>query len=313
MSVQEQTPLVEVTDLVKHFPVRGGMGQRTGERVRAIDGVSLTVREGEMLGLVGESGSGKTTFGQTVLRMQDPTSGSVRFGGQDLLALSRKELTRLRPRAQYIFQDPYSALNPRLQISDAVGEPLLQHGLATRDDVRDKVTAILDVCGMGADSLDRYPHEFSGGQRQRIVIARAMAMNPDFVVADEPVSALDVSIQAQIINLFSDLREQRSTAFLFISHDLGIVEHLCTRVAIMYRGVIVEQGTRDQLFDDPLHPYTKELLAAVPVPDPRRRERRRTLRAARDWDTERDPSAGPPALTDVGDGHLVALPDATGR
>ncbi|NYI72586.1 peptide/nickel transport system ATP-binding protein [Naumannella cuiyingiana] len=303
-------PLIEVTDLVKHFGDRG-FGRRRDQLVRAVDGVSLTVADGELVGLVGESGSGKTTLGQTVLRMHEPTSGAVRFRGTDLSGLSRRELTRLRPRMQYIFQDPFSALNPRLQIADAIGEPLLRHGRATRDDVRDRVREVLALCEMGPDSLDRFPHEFSGGQRQRIVIARAMALEPEFVVADEPVSALDVSIQAQIINLFSDLREQRGTAFLFISHDLGVVDHLCTRVAIMYRGVIVESGTRDQLFDDPAHPYTRELLAAVPTPDPRRR-RRGERRPRREWDLPAAPGAPTwrdVPLTDLGDGHLVALPE----
>ncbi|MGI6877161.1 ABC transporter ATP-binding protein [Microbacterium sp. gxy059] len=292
-------PLVEVTDLVKHFPVRGG--RRSRDVVRAVDGVSLSIREGELFGLVGESGSGKTTFGQTVLRMHDATSGSVRFRGEEILDVPRKDLRGLRPRGQYVFQDPFGALNPRLTIVDAVGEPMRTHGLATKEDERERVTAVLEACGLGADALDRFPHEFSGGQRQRIVIARAMALEPDFVVADEPVSALDVSIQAQIINLFSDLRDERRTAFLFISHDLGIVEHLCSRVAIMYRGRVVEQGTREQIFDAPLHPYTRELLDAVPIPDPRRR--RRHVRASREWAE----TAERPALRDVGDGHLVAL------
>lgn len=300
-------PVLEVTDLVKHFKVRGGFGQRTGDVVRAVDGVSLRVHDGEMVGLVGESGSGKTTFGQTLLRMQEPTSGSVRFRGQDLLGLKRAELNKLRPRMQYIFQDPFSALNPRIRIVDAIGEPLLQHGLATADDVRGKVVDILEICGMGAEALERYPHEFSGGQRQRIVIARAMVLEPEFVVADEPVSALDVSIQAQIINVFSDLREHRRTAYLFISHDLSVVEHLCTRVAIMYRGAIVELASRDQIYDNPAHPYTRELLAAVPVPDPRRRRERGAWRTGRDWD--KGAEAGRPELTDIGNGHLVALTD----
>jgi len=205
---------------------------------------------------------------------------------------------------QYVFQDPFSALNPRLSIATAIGEPMRAHGIAGKDDERDRVVEVLARCGMEADALDRYPHEFSGGQRQRIVIARAMALNPEFVVADEPVSALDVSVQGQIVNLLCDLRDQQRTSFLFISHDLSIVEHMCTRVAIMYRGAIVEQGSRDQIFGDPRHPYTQELLAAVPIADPRHRGRRRGMRIARDWD---DRSAPRPALRDVGDGHLVAL------
>lgn len=295
--------LVEVTDLVKHFPVRGG---GPGEVVRAVDEVSLTVAAGEMFGLVGESGSGKTTFGQTLLRMHDPTSGTIRFRGTEIQNLSSKELRPLRPRMQYVFQDPFSALNPRLTVVDAVGEPMRAHGLATRADERDRVATVLKQCGLDSDALDRFPHEFSGGQRQRIVIARAMALNPEFVVADEPVSALDVSIQAQIINLFSDLRDEQRTAFLFISHDLGIVEHLCSKVAIMYRGKIVEQGTRDQIFNDPRHPYTQELLAAVPIPDPHRRLRN-PAPPQRDWPGAAETDERPP-LRDLGNGHLLALP-----
>lgn len=293
--------LISVRGLEKTFAPRSKFG-RDAEPVRAVDGVDLDVYPSDMVGLVGESGSGKTTLGQCLIRMQEPTAGSVSFDGRDLLAIDRREMTPLRPRMQYIFQDPYSALNPRLPVVQAIGEPLVHHGLATKADVRDRVVQALETAGLDGTALDRYPHEFSGGQRQRIVIARAMALEPEFVVADEPASALDVSIQAQIINLFSELRETRRTAFVFISHDLGVVEHLCTSVAIMYRGRIVEQGSRDQLFDDPRHPYTKELLTAVPIPDPRQRSRG-AARAQRDWDVPRDRR---PSLADVGGGHLVA-------
>ncbi|QAY59723.1 ABC transporter ATP-binding protein [Microbacterium protaetiae] len=296
--------LVEATDIVKVFHSRGGGRRASKDEVRAVDGVSLSIREGEMFGLVGESGSGKTTFGQSILRMHEPTSGSVRFRGEEILGLSRGQLRRLRPRMQYVFQDPFSALNPRLSIAAAIGEPMRAHGLATGNDERDRVIDVLAQCGMEADALDRYPHEFSGGQRQRIVIARAMALRPEFVVADEPVSALDVSVQGQIVNLLCDLRDQQHTSFLFISHDLSVVEHMCTAVAIMYRGVVVEQGTRDQIFTDPRHPYTQELLAAVPIADPRERGRRRGRRASREWDDRTAPRA---ALRDIGDGHLLAL------
>jgi peptide/nickel transport system ATP-binding protein len=296
-------PLIRVEGLEKTFAPHSKFG-RDAEPVRAVDGVDLKVHASEMVGLVGESGSGKTTLGQCLLRMQEPSAGSVDFDGRDLLAVSKQDLAPLRPRMQYIFQDPYSALNPRLPVADAIGEPLLHHGLATKADVRDRVVSARETAGLDGSAIDRYPHEFSGGQRQRIVIARAMALEPEFVVADEPASALDVSIQAQIINLFSELRETRRTAFVFISHDLGVVEHLCTSVAIMYKGRIVEQGTRDQVFDDPRHPYTHELLAAVPLPDPRQR-RRGASRRVREWDV---PRSQRPALADVGDGHLVALP-----
>ena len=263
-------PLLQVNNLKKHFPIKGGFFSKPVGYIKAVDGVSIQIERGEAFGLVGESGSGKTTLGQTILRMHEKTSGEVLFDGIDIYSLKRKELDRLRTRIQYIFQDPYSSLNPRIRIGDAIGEPLLQHGMADKADVEEKAAGALEMCGMPRRFLDRYPHEFSGGQRQRIVIARAMALKPDFVVADEPVSSLDVSIQAQIINLFSDLRTERELSYLFISHDLGIVEHLCTRIAIMYLGVIVELATRDELFTNPIHPYTKALLSAVPIPDPTR-------------------------------------------
>lgn len=260
--------LLEVTDLKKHFKAKGGLFGKVTGNVKAVDGVSFKIYKGEAFGLVGESGSGKTTVGQTILKMNEKTSGTVMFKGVDVHSLDKKELKKLRPKMQYIFQDPYSSLNPRVRIGDAIGEPLLEHGLATKDNVNEKVEEILSMCGLASYYMDRYPHEFSGGQRQRIVVARAVALNPEFIVADEPVSSLDVSIQAQIINLFSDLQEQRGISYLFISHDLSVVEHLCSRIAIMYLGTIVELTTRDELFSNPLHPYTKALLSAVPVPDP---------------------------------------------
>ncbi len=263
-------PLLKIRDLKKYFPVKGGLFGRPVGWVRAIDGVSFEIFRGEAFGLVGESGSGKTTLGQTVLRMHEKTSGLVEFDGLDVHALPPKEFQKTHTRMQYIFQDPYSSLNPRIRIGDAIAEPMLAHGLATKADVEEHVVNILTQCGLATRFMDRYPHEFSGGQRQRIVIARAMALNPEFIVADEPVSSLDVSIQAQIINLFSDLQEERKLTYLFISHDLGIVEHLCSRIAIMYLGSVVELATRNQLFSNPIHPYTKALLSAVPVPDPER-------------------------------------------
>lgn len=267
-------PLLKITDLKKYFSVKSAFFGKTVSWVKAVDGVSFEIYRGEAFGLVGESGSGKTTLGQTVLRMHEKTSGQVLFDGLDVHALSKKEFQKLHLRMQYIFQDPYSSLNPRIRIGDAIAEPLLAHGLATKDNVREQVESILTQCGMAPRFMDRYPHEFSGGQRQRVVIARAMALNPEFIVADEPVSSLDVSIQAQIINLFSDLQTERKLSYLFISHDLGIVEHLCSRIAIMYLGVIVELATRDELFSNPIHPYTKALLSAVPIPDPERKRSR---------------------------------------
>ncbi|AGK96046.1 ABC transporter ATP-binding protein [Clostridium pasteurianum] len=270
--------LLEVKDLKKYFPIKGGLFGGTTGYVKAVDGVSFKINKGETFGLVGESGSGKTTIGQTILRMHEKTSGEVIFDNIDINNISKKELKSLRPRMQYIFQDPYSSLNPRIRIGDAIAEPLLEHKLASKEEVHEKVEKILEMCGLAAHYYDRFPHEFSGGQRQRIVIARAMALNPEFIVADEPVSALDVSIQAQIINLFIDLQEKRNLSYLFISHDLSVVEHLCSKIAIMYLGTIVELAERDELFSNPLHPYTKALLSAVPIPDPTLKRKRIILK-----------------------------------
>lgn len=271
LPVKSDEPLVEVNHLKKYFVSQEGFFSRTTHVVRGVNDVSFKIYPGEAVGLVGESGSGKTTLGQTILRLQNKTSGEVRFRGQDVFGLDREALRHLRPQMQYIFQDPYSSLNPRLPIVTAIGEPMIEHGLADKTNVRERVTDVLRLCGMGADALDRYPHEFSGGQRQRIGIARAMGLEPDFVVADEPVASLDVSVQAQIINLFSDLQERRGTTFMFISHDLSVVEHLCSRLIIMYLGVIVEVGSREEIFSNPIHPYTKELLDAIPAVNPRER------------------------------------------
>ncbi|MDF7758160.1 ATP-binding cassette domain-containing protein [Kosakonia cowanii] len=262
--------VIEVNDLKKYFPLRDGLfGQQTGQ-VRAVDGVSFNIRPGTIFGLVGESGSGKTTVGRTLLGLYDKTAGSVKYRGQELGDLSAKALRALRPKIQLVFQDPYSSLNPRIRIGDAIGEAMLEHKLCTRAQLYDKVIAVMKICGLAPQHYNRFPHEFSGGQRQRIGIARALILNPDFIIADEPISALDVSIQAQIINLFADLRDDFGVTFLFISHDLGVVEHLCDDVAVMYLGQLVETASRDTLFSQPLHPYTRALLAAVPTLDPLR-------------------------------------------
>ena len=261
-------PLLEVKNLKTYFPIKGGIFSRTVGHVKAVDGVSFTINKGEVFGLVGESGSGKTTIGKTILRLVQKTEGKVKFKGQDVHSLSKEELRKHRPNMQLVFQDPFSSLNPRMRIGEALGEPMLAHGIAKKENVREKVTEVLELCGLAPYHIDRYPHEFSGGQRQRIVIARAMVLNPEFIVADEPVAALDVSIQAQIINLFSELQEKKGLSYLFISHDLSVVEHLCTKIGIMYLGTIVETAPRDELFTNPLHPYTKALLSAVPIPDP---------------------------------------------
>ncbi|HGY5919742.1 TPA: ABC transporter ATP-binding protein, partial [Serratia marcescens] len=260
-------PLVEVKGLKKYFPLRDGLFGRTSGQLKAVDDVSFSIRKGRIFGLVGESGSGKTTVGRTLLGLHDKTAGEVMFKGQALDSLSKEALRALRPKMQLVFQDPYSSLNPRLRVGDAIGEALLQHGLASKAELRERVLDTLSICGLSPQHYGRFPHEFSGGQRQRIGIARALILQPEFIVADEPISALDVSIQAQIINLFSDLQERQGVTLLFISHDLGVVEHLCQDVAVMYLGQIVESADRDALFRRPLHPYTQALLAAVPTLD----------------------------------------------
>jgi len=271
------SPLVEVRDLRKFYPVRGGLFARDRAQVRAVDGVSLAIAAGETLGLVGESGCGKSTLGRTMLRLVEPTSGDVRFAGRSLLALGARELRALRREMQIVFQDPYGSLNPRMRVASIVGEGLAIHGLGTRAERRRRVAELLELVGLPAEAAGRYPHEFSGGQRQRIGIARALAVGPRFVVADEAVSALDVSIQAQILNLLQDLRERLGLTMLFIAHDLRVIEHLSDRVAVMYLGKIVELASRDEIYRNPRHPYTRALLSAVPVPDPRQRNERMLL------------------------------------
>jgi peptide/nickel transport system ATP-binding protein len=263
-------PLVKVEGLSVHFPV-GRVGFWGGQHryVHAVDGVTFDIFPGETLGLVGESGSGKTTTGRTILRRIDPTSGRIVFRGQDITAVSGEELRRLRRHMQLVFQDPYASLNPRQRVVDIVAEPLVVHGLVKNTAAgRDRVVELLELCGLPADAADRYPHAFSGGQRQRVGIARALALEPDFLVADEPVSALDVSIQAQVVNLLQDLQERLGLTVLFIAHDLSVVRHISDRIAIMYAGVLVEVADKDTIYDSPRHPYTEALLSAVPIPDP---------------------------------------------
>jgi oligopeptide transport system ATP-binding protein len=269
-SVTPIRPLLEVKGLQMHFPITEGViTRRSVGSVKAVDGVDFTVRKGETLGLVGESGCGKTTTGRCILRLEHPTSGEIVFDGVDLADLSRSELLAYRRRIQVIFQDPYSSLNPRMTVGQIIDEPMKVHRIQPdRTKRAARVRELLTICGLNPGFADRYPHEMSGGQRQRVGIARALALNPEFIVCDEPVSALDVSIQAQIVNLLEDLREEFGLTYLFIAHDLSVVRHLCQRVAVMYLGRIVEMADCDELFDTPLHPYTQALLAAVPTPDP---------------------------------------------
>ncbi len=270
--------LVEVTDLKMHFPISEGIiFQKSVGAVKAVDGVSFTIKRGETLGLVGESGCGKTTTGRCILQLETPTEGQIKFDGVEMTTLEARGLREMRRRIQVIFQDPYSSLNPRMKVGDIVGEPMYVHGVEPDKKARRaRVRELLSTCGLRPEMDDRYPHEMSGGQRQRVGIARALALEPEFIICDEPVSALDVSIQAQVINLLEDLREKFNLTYLFIAHDLSVVRHLCHRVAVMYLGKIVELADCDELYDNPQHPYTKALLSAVPVPDPeveRKRQR----------------------------------------
>ena len=268
------TPLVEVRDLVKHFPVRGGILQRTVGFVQAVDGVSFDIRRGETLGLVGESGCGKTTVGRLLLRLIDPTSGTIRFDGRDITSVSGSALKPYRRRMQIIFQDPYASLDPRTPIGDSIGEGLRIHGLGTSTERGAKVKRMMDMVGLQSYHARRYPHEFSGGQRQRIGIARALVLEPDLVVCDEPVSALDVSIQAQVLNLLKSLQRELGLTYVFVAHNMGVVEHISDRVAVMYLGRIAELADRRELFRHQEHPYTAALMSAIPVPDPEARRKR---------------------------------------
>ena len=288
-----EAPLLEVTDLVKHFPIKSGvLIDREVGRVRAVDGVSLRLHEGETLGLVGESGCGKSTLSRAILQLIPPTSGSVKFDGQELVGRSPRELRPLRRQMQMIFQDPFASLNPRKRIGQIIGDPMKLHGLADGAQLKRRVQELLDRVGLQAEHFNRYPHEFSGGQRQRIGIARALALEPRLIIADEPVSALDVSVQAQIINLLEDLQREFGMAYLFVAHDLGVVRHVSDRVAVMYLGKIVEQADSDTLYARPQHPYTHALLSAVPIPDPRKNAARERITLEGDVPSPIDPPSG---------------------
>ena len=315
-SAEPREVLVQVRDLVKHFPVEGST-----DVVRAVDGVSFEIFAGETLGLVGESGCGKSTAGRCLLRLIEPTSGRIYFEGADVLALSKKELREIRREMQIIFQDPYASLNPRMKIGDIVAEPLVIHKQGTKSERRERVAALLQRVGLDPDYMNRYAHEFSGGQRQRIGVARSLALNPKLIVADEPVSALDVSVQAQVVNLLQELQEEFGLTYLFISHGLAVVEHISTRVAVMYLGRIVEIASAEELYAQPLHPYTQALLSAIPIPDPKQKRKRIILEG--DVPTPINPPSGcrfrtrcpiaiedcahiDPELCEVTPGHHVA-------
>ena len=319
--MSETAPLVEVKGLKKYFPVRSGVWGRVQAQVKAVDGVDLVIYPGETLGVVGESGCGKTTLGRLILRLLEATEGQVLFEGVDLLKLGREEMRSRRRSMQIIFQDPYSSLNPRMTVGGIIGEALKVHGLAERDELQERVGGLLEMVGLSPSYARRYPHEFSGGQRQRIGIARALAVSPRFIVADEPVSALDVSIQAQIINLLQDLQRDLGLTYMFVAHDLSVVRHIADRVAVMYLGRVVEIAPRETLYEQPSHPYTRALLSAVPVPDPQV-ARSRTVLEGDVPNPAAVPSGCPfhprcperedicsrvvPHLVDLGNGHCTA-------
>jgi oligopeptide/dipeptide ABC transporter ATP-binding protein len=321
MPESASVPVLEVDGLKKHFPVRKGLLRRTVGHVYAVDDVSFTIKSGETLGLVGESGCGKTTVGRTILRLIEPTAGGLRLEGRDITRLGKAELRPFRQQMQIIFQDPFSSLNPRMRAGDIVGEPLKIHGSFSKTARREQVAQLFDRVGLRRAQMDNYPHQFSGGQRQRIGVARALALNPKLIICDEPVSALDVSIQAQVINLLMDLQRDMQLSYLFISHNLAVVEHISHRIAVMYLGRIVEYTDKTTLFTKPLHPYTEALLAAVPVPDPAIKRVKRVVQG--DVPSPLKPPSGchfhtrcpyvmarcksePPVLREVEPGHQVA-------
>jgi len=319
--MSEPKYLIEAKELCKYFPIRSGLLQRVTGHVRAVDDVSFGIERGKTMGLVGESGCGKSTMGRTLIRLYKPTSGTVEYDGTDLAKIPKEKLRRMRPQFQIIFQDPYSSLQPRMPVAEIIGEAVRTHGIVPKDQHKKHILKVMDECGLQRHHMDRYPHEFSGGQRQRICIARALALNPQFIVCDEPVSALDVSIQAQIINLLVDLQKEHDLTYLFISHDLSVVEHISDDVGVMYLGSMVETASKIELFKNPVHPYTKALMSSVPVPDPAAKISRIMLEG--DIPSPANPPSGckfhtrcreckelckeeVPVLRDIGGGHMAA-------
>lgn len=326
MNNKSGTPLIQVENMKKYYPVKGGIINHTTGYVKAVDGVSFVINEGETLGLVGESGCGKSTIGRQLVGLEQPTEGKIIFDGQDLSHLKKDEMRKIRTQLQMVFQDPYSSLNPRKHIYEILSQPMLYHGISTKATVEKDILKILDMVGLSRNVLGRYPHEFSGGQRQRIGIAKALSLNPRFIVCDEPVSALDVSIQAQVLNLLRELQKELSLTLLFVGHGLGAVNYVSHRIAVMYLGKIVEMGEASEIFNHPVHPYTKALLNAVPVPDPEEKERNWELLPGEIGDSVHPPkgcrfhprcpyatdicSQREPSMqeTDIGSGHLSACP-----
>ena len=313
--------VLEVNDLKKYYPIKSNALAGAKNYVKAVDGVSFKIKRGTTMGLVGESGCGKTTVGRTILRLQDKSGGNVIFNGVDVHDLSKKELRAARPKMQIVFQDPYSSLSPRLPVSEIIGEAVREHGIVSKNELNDYVDKIMASCGLQPFHKDRYTHEFSGGQRQRICIARSLALNPEFIICDEPVSALDVSIQAQIINLLKDLQKEYNLTYLFISHDLSVVEHISDTIGVMYLGTMVEYGNKEDVFREPLHPYTKALFSAIPMPDPDYKSKRIILKGS--IPSPANPPSGckfhtrcdqcmeickteAPQPVDMGNGHMVS-------